>query len=556
MPIGVVVKGVGKRLFPDDMAPDQIREVLQSKFPMDTASRMQRAKEQGFSDQTYYRGVVGATDDSKNPAITWATTDPDYANQYAFKDMKSGENVMPLKVKAERPYDLGFRSTMTQVKFEDMLDRVDLAVSDAFNREQIGEKEAIKLMNEIDSLKESGEKGFKKVHEWWQQRPEIKDLLQRSGYDSIKTKEGFDDRVPTIGVFEPSQIRSVNATFDPVKRDSANLLAGSGALAVGAGALGSDDAEAGVAGKVAGKLFKISAGGADHKIDDAGRLFRYNKNRDQWIDLTGTPAEQNILTNKRRIDEAGGMEAFEAEAEGRAKRMRESIDAARVVQDESYKMQHQAPTLSDGSGVSGVDIDNAMPDIYKGNAGQLYGTGLAYDQKALNVIRGMKGKPEKEVTIYRSVPKEVTEINPGDWVATTREYARDHIGTEKGWHILSKKVKAKDIATDGNSIHEWGYSPESAIASVKGRVNQFALPTTGAMLAAGAALPENARADSKGTIQGANVPELQQAADILEKLELPVIGKPFQGLADWARGAAYNDKDKLKRALVAALDLI
>ena len=30
---------------------------------------------------------------------------------------------------------------------------------------------------------------------------------------------------------------------------------------------------------------------------------------------------------------------------------------------------------------------------------------------------------------------------------------------EKGWHILSKKVRAKDIATDGNSIHEFGYDP-------------------------------------------------------------------------------------------------
>jgi hypothetical protein len=72
----------------------------------------------------------------------------------------------------------------------------------------------------------------------------------------------------------------------------------------------------------------------------------------------------------------------------------------------------------------------------------------------------MRGNPEKEITIYRAVPKDVKSINPSDWVATTKEYAKDHMAGEKGWHILSKKVKAKDIATDGNSIHEFGYDPE------------------------------------------------------------------------------------------------
>ena len=71
----------------------------------------------------------------------------------------------------------------------------------------------------------------------------------------------------------------------------------------------------------------------------------------------------------------------------------------------------------------------------------------------------MKGNPEKSVTIYRAVPKSVKEINATDWVTTTKEYAQDHMEGEEGWHILSKKVKAKDIATDGNSIHEFGYDP-------------------------------------------------------------------------------------------------
>lgn len=207
------------------------------------------------------------------------------------------------------------------------------------------------------------------------------------------------------------------------------------------------------------KRFKVRTGGAEHKIDAEGRLFRFNKNREKWIDLTGTPGEANTLRELKRIEEHGGLEAFEAASEDRAKRLRESIDAERVLQDQTYKMQHQAPALSDGSGVSGVDVNDVMPDIYSFKGEQLYGTGLAYDKKALRVINAIKGKPDKTVTIYRAVPKHVKEINPGDWVSTTKEYATDHLGEEKNWHILSKRVKAKDIATDGNSIHEWGYDP-------------------------------------------------------------------------------------------------
>ena len=53
------------------------------------------------------------------------------------------------------------------------------------------------------------------------------------------------------------------------------------------------------------------------------------------------------------------------------------------------------------------------------------------------------------------------KINIGDWVTTSRSYAKLHgESTLRGeYKILSKQVKAKDLYTDGNSIHEWGYHP-------------------------------------------------------------------------------------------------
>lgn len=51
------------------------------------------------------------------------------------------------------------------------------------------------------------------------------------------------------------------------------------------------------------------------------------------------------------------------------------------------------------------------------------------------------------------------QINPGDWVAITKKYADDHRAGEIGWTTISKKVKAKEIYTNGDSWDEWGYDP-------------------------------------------------------------------------------------------------
>ena len=73
----------------------------------------------------------------------------------------------------------------------------------------------------------------------------------------------------------------------------------------------------------------------------------------------------------------------------------------------------------------------------------------------------MRGNPDSEITIYRAVPQDVKEINPGDWVTTTKEYAVDHIGTDDGYTVISKKVKAGELANNGDSIHEFGFSPKA-----------------------------------------------------------------------------------------------
>ncbi|MCE2742317.1 MAG: hypothetical protein LW701_01875 [Fluviicola sp.] len=155
-------------------------------------------------------------------------------------------------------------------------------------------------------------------------------------------------------------------------------------------------------------------------------------------------------------------------------------------------------------------------DIYTSNAARYFGTGDPNDQLAVSIIQSLKDKPNATVTIYRSIPRILTisekidelekhkafilkygklpngvgnwqnssqyydfiydelkrlketpkqdeklsVINDGDWVTTVRQYAVDHGKAHLGnnFKILSKKVKAKNIYGNGDSIMEFGYS--------------------------------------------------------------------------------------------------
>ena len=69
---------------------------------------------------------------------------------------------------------------------------------------------------------------------------QVVDFLKSKGYDSMFLKEssGADQPFTTLAVFEPSDIRSVNAKFDPKEKGSPKILA-SVPFAAGIGALGS-----------------------------------------------------------------------------------------------------------------------------------------------------------------------------------------------------------------------------------------------------------------------------------------------------------------------------
>lgn len=136
-----------------------------------------------------------------------------------------------------------------------------------------------------------------------------------------------------------------------------------------------------------------------------------------------------------------------------------------------YKGEHTAPDPQSSAPLYDLTLNDIYPkDVYQ--TLHHYKTGEVYDNDSLSVIDYCREKPRSLVTIYRAVPKDVKQINEGDWVTLSRRYAKDHgeSNLEKGnWKILKKTVRAKDLWNDGDSIHEWGYviNPDPKIGNRK-----------------------------------------------------------------------------------------
>lgn len=80
-----------------------------------------------------------------------------------------------------------------------------------------------------------------------------------------------------------------------------------------------------------------------------------------------------------------------------------------------------------------------------------------YDERQKAVLNHIYG----EIENLRKSKSSPLKINDGDWVTININYAKSHgkNNLNNKFKIITKTVRAKDLYTDGNSIHEWGYSP-------------------------------------------------------------------------------------------------
>jgi hypothetical protein len=154
---------------------------------MSKEARMQRAKDMGFdTDQVWYHGSTVSGLDTIEPGYSepgaWFTKSLQYANDYAKSD--EGE-IYSVLLKPDKTMSVDF-------------DYIDGEISPLIDGEPLD------IDNNVDIIK----------------------YAERKGYDSVHFPEGnFSEESNAFVVLSSSQIRSVNAAFDPDYEDSSNLLA-------------------------------------------------------------------------------------------------------------------------------------------------------------------------------------------------------------------------------------------------------------------------------------------------------------------------------------------
>ena len=123
-----------------------------------------------------FRGLREANNPLRTNPIDWFSETEELAKKY-------GDNLIT-KILPEKTNlaDLGFRDYMTEVKKDDVLDRVKRSVIDSFDSGKIDRETALNNFNKINDM--YSESGYKRAHEWINTK-EISNILQDSGYNAI-----------------------------------------------------------------------------------------------------------------------------------------------------------------------------------------------------------------------------------------------------------------------------------------------------------------------------------------------------------------------------------
>ncbi len=140
------------------------------------------------------------------------------------------------------------------------------------------------------------------------------------------------------------------------------------------------------------------------------------------------------------------------------------------IESDDYKGSHEAPDPHGGAPLHDVTANGIYPhDFYSHEGFRYYSDqGNRYDYAAHSTVTSYQNRPNRLVRVYRAIPKDTPnphKINHGDWVAIHKGYAHDHGKSHlnNNYKVISKAVHARDIFTDGNSIHEWGYHPQPPV---------------------------------------------------------------------------------------------
>ena len=148
--------------------------------------------------------------------------------------------------------------------------------------------------------------------------------------------------------------------------------------------------------------------------------------------------------------EAERLKEDKAKQEYTQKQERKAI---KNTENSNYQMQHR-PTQN-GIGYDITSTESIGKDFYT-NPENYVDMSRTYNQESYQAIKSIEGNPEAEITVYRASP--VNELNDGDWISLSKEYATMEAQKENV-QVNEFKVKAKDIQWAGDDINEFGYFP-------------------------------------------------------------------------------------------------
>lgn len=182
--------------------PGVLLNAAEQSLPMDQASRLARAREMGFDvDNPAYRGLTRPYDesDAAKQYYQMFTSDREQAGEYAMKGLGMGRpNVVPAFLRKGKNLAVdGFERNFNVIPTRDLPEPV---------RRRLG---SVAAMDEI-------------AH-----------AAREAGYDSVTVRNIIDNAmgertgapVSVDTIFDPKNVRSVNAFFDPAKASSKDLLA-------------------------------------------------------------------------------------------------------------------------------------------------------------------------------------------------------------------------------------------------------------------------------------------------------------------------------------------
>ena len=209
--------------YPESVA----KRIVSGELPMDEASRA--ARRDAFGEKMY-RGLREEYQvDGGKKVSTWASENPQMANDYAMFDVTSenSPNVIPVRMKARTPLKVSEPYARSFQQPEDVADTIQLALLDRYQGGDISKQQLIDWEDAaydwVEKLPEWQQQTTRPVYEYWNKDQDFIDMLNGLGFDSIDSPEytdaafgwGGKPDARNLGVFDGAQIRSEYAAFDP-----------------------------------------------------------------------------------------------------------------------------------------------------------------------------------------------------------------------------------------------------------------------------------------------------------------------------------------------------